>query len=86
MVLGLALIVAIFLMVTVKNREPMDTYYILFTESVSGLGKDCAVLYRGVPVGTVREVRVSDQNEVITSVGIATRRVTLREEPSPRSR
>ncbi|MCC6450290.1 MAG: hypothetical protein IT574_07005 [Candidatus Aureabacteria bacterium] len=40
MVLGLALIVAIFLMVTIKNREPMDTYYILFTESVSGLGKD----------------------------------------------
>ena len=79
MVLGLALIVAIFLMVTIKNREPMDTYYILFTESVSGLGKDCAVLYRGVPVGTVREVRVSDQNEVIACVGIATRRVTLRQ-------
>jgi phospholipid/cholesterol/gamma-HCH transport system substrate-binding protein len=79
MVSGLALIVAIFVMVTIKNREPMDTYYITFIESVSGLGKDCAVLYRGVPVGTVREVRVSDKNEVIASVGIATRRVTLRQ-------
>jgi len=79
LVTGLALIVAIFAMVTIKNREPMDTYYITFAESVSGLGKDCAVLYRGVPVGTVREVRVSDRNEVIANVGIATRRVTLRQ-------
>lgn len=78
LVAGFALIVTIFALVTIKNREHMDTYYITFTESVSGLGKDCAVLYRGVPVGSVREVRVSDQNEVIANVGIATRRVTLR--------
>jgi phospholipid/cholesterol/gamma-HCH transport system substrate-binding protein len=74
---GAALVVLVFATVTVKNREPMETYYVNFSESVSGLGKDCAVLYRGVPVGTVRDVRVSDANEVIVTVGIATRRVTL---------
>jgi phospholipid/cholesterol/gamma-HCH transport system substrate-binding protein len=79
LVVGLALIVVVFAMVTIKNREHMDTYYITFSETVSGLGKDCAVLYRGVPVGSVREVRVSDKNEVIVNVGIATRRVTLRQ-------
>jgi len=77
LIAGLALIVTVFAMVSIKNREHMDTYYITFTESVSGLGKDCAVLYRGVPVGSVREVRVSDKNEVLVNVGIATGRVTL---------
>lgn len=78
LVAGIGLIVIIFAMVSIKNREHMDTYFITFSESVSGLGKDCAVLYRGVPVGIVREVRVSDTNEVVVNVGIATRRVTLR--------
>lgn len=79
LIAGFALIVAVFAMVTIKNREHMDTYFITFHETVSGLGKDCAVLYRGVPVGTVREVRVADNNEVIVNVGIATHRVTLRQ-------
>jgi phospholipid/cholesterol/gamma-HCH transport system substrate-binding protein len=75
---GSALIIAVFTMVSIKNREHMDAYSITFSESVSGLAKDCAVLYRGVPVGSVREVRVSGDNQVIVEVGIATHRVTLR--------
>lgn len=74
---GLALIVILFLIVTVKNRQPMEIYYIKFTESVSGLGKDCDVLYRGVPVGKVEDIRVTEENETLVTVGIAKNRVTL---------
>lgn len=74
---GLALIVALFLTVTMKNRQPMETYYIKFTESVSGLGKDCDVLYRGVPVGKVMDIRVTEENETLVTVGIATNKVLL---------
>ncbi|MCX6357015.1 MAG: MlaD family protein [Candidatus Aureabacteria bacterium] len=78
LIMGLALITAIFTTVSMKNRQPTETYYMAFNESVSGLGKDCTVLYRGVPVGKVEEVKVNDKNEVIVSVGIVTSHVTLR--------
>lgn len=76
---GLALIAALFVTASVKRHEPQETFHIIFTESVSGLGKDCAVLYQGVPVGQVERLRVTEENEVLVTVGIATRRVTLRE-------
>jgi len=79
LIAGLALIIAIFTAASLKNREPSQTYYIIFNESVSSLGKDCAVYYRGVPVGKVEDVHVGDNNEVIVSVGIVTTRVQLRE-------
>lgn len=78
LIAGFALVIAIFVSVSVKNRQPTETYYITFNESVSGLGKDCTVLYRGVPVGKVEEVRVADNDVVAVSVGIMTNRVRLR--------
>jgi phospholipid/cholesterol/gamma-HCH transport system substrate-binding protein len=74
---GLALIVALVAIITIRKREPTETFFIKFTESVSGLGKDCTVLYQGVPVGKVEDIRVTENNEVLVSVGIATQRVTL---------
>lgn len=79
LITGLALIVALFATVAIKNRQPMEMYFIKFTESVSGLGKDCEVLYRGVPVGKVEDIRVTEDNETLVTVGIATNKVTLRE-------
>jgi phospholipid/cholesterol/gamma-HCH transport system substrate-binding protein len=77
LIAGLALIVALFLIVTLRNRQPMETYYIKFTESVSGLAKDCDVLYRGVPVGKVEDIRVTKENETLVTVGIVKSKVTL---------
>jgi len=76
---GLALIISLVVIIAVKKREPTEAYFIKFKESVSGLGKDCTVLYQGVPVGKVEDIRVTEQNEVIVTVGIATQRVTIRE-------
>jgi len=79
LITGLALIVALFATVSIKNRQPMEMYFVKFTESVSGLGKDCEVLYRGVPVGKVEDIRVTEENETLVTVGIATNKVTLRQ-------
>ncbi len=79
LITGLGLIIALFATVSVKNRQPMETYYIKFIESVRGLGKDCDVLYRGVPVGKVQDIRVTEENETLVTVGIAANKVTLRE-------
>jgi ABC-type transporter Mla subunit MlaD len=78
LIAGLALVVVLFLIVTVKNRAPMETYYLQFTESVSGLAKDCDVLYQGVPVGKVEDIRVTEDNESLVTVGVAKNKVTLR--------
>jgi phospholipid/cholesterol/gamma-HCH transport system substrate-binding protein len=43
-------------------QETADRYEILFTGSVTGLQVGSAVRYRGVPVGTVREIRLDPDN------------------------
>ncbi|MDP8237329.1 MAG: MlaD family protein [Candidatus Erginobacter occultus] len=76
---GLALTVLVFVVIALEGRKPRDTYYISFSESVSGLQRDAAVLYRGVPVGKVENIRVQQDNDIVVQVGIETDTVTLRE-------
>jgi len=40
----------------------VDRYYIYFTGSVSGLSVTSKVLYRGVPVGSVADIRIDPEN------------------------
>ena len=76
--LGLALLIGIAILIQINKRRPSDTYFIKFQESVGGLSKDAPVLYRGVPVGKVENISVSDNNEIIVRIGIDRERVTLR--------
>ena len=76
--IGLALFIAIFIIVQERKREPTDTFFIKFQESVSGLGKDSKVLYKGVAVGRVVDVRVTEKNDIIVKIGIEKNRVKLK--------
>ncbi len=77
--IGLALTVLVFIVIAFQGKKPRDIYYISFPDSVSGLQRDAAVLYRGVSVGKVENIRVQENNEIIVQVGIETDTVTLRE-------
>ncbi len=77
--MGLALTVLVFIVIALEGKKPRDTYYISFSESVSGLQRDATVLYRGVPVGKVENIRVREDNDIVVQVGIETDTVTLRE-------
>ncbi len=79
LVIGVFLIAGIFVGISLRNRKPTNFYFIKFEESVSGLGRDAKVVYRGVPVGKVIDVRVTDRNEVIAKLGVEGDLVTLRE-------
>ncbi len=79
LVVGAFLIAGIFVGISLRNRKPTSVYHIKLEESVSGLGQDAKVVYRGVPVGKVIEVRVNDRNEVIATLGVERDLVTLRE-------
>lgn len=46
----------------VKLQESHDTYYVYFTGSVTGLQEGSPVRYRGIPVGTVTDVRLDPDN------------------------
>ncbi len=74
---GTALTVLVFIAIALEGRQPRDTYYITFAEGVGGLQRDAAVLYQGVPVGKVENIRVTEENEVVVQVGIETNTVTL---------
>ena len=76
--IGLLLMILVFVVISVKRREPTDTFFIKFHESVSGLGKDSDVLYLGVPVGKVEDVHVTKDNEIIVKVGIFVNSIKLR--------
>jgi phospholipid/cholesterol/gamma-HCH transport system substrate-binding protein len=76
---GAALVAGVFTLVSFRRRTPAVLYYVKFQESVSGLNKDARVQYQGVPVGKVEEIGVTDTNEVLVTLGLNPRRVTLRE-------
>ncbi len=76
---GTALTVLVFIAIALEGRQPRDTYYITFTESVGGLQRDSSVLYQGVPVGKVENIRVREDNVILIQIGIETNTVHLRE-------
>ncbi len=76
---GAVLVAGVFTLVSFRNRTPTVPYYVKFQESVSGLNKDSQVVYQGVPVGKVEEIAVTATNEVMVTLGLDQRRVTLRE-------
>lgn len=51
-----------------QNRHPFTVY---FTDPVSGLNKGASVQYRGVEVGKVLDVRLSDEREDLIKVDIS---------------
>lgn len=51
------------------DRE-IDTYLIYFTGSVTGLQVGSAVRYRGVPVGTVADIRIAPENVELVEVTV----------------
>ena len=67
------------LFVSGLRTEERHEYYIVFEESVSGLSIGSPVQYMGVPVGTVKDIKVTDTNRVEVSILVSTEKVTLRE-------
>lgn len=61
--------------------ESVRLYDIYFKGSVTGLKQDSSVQYRGVPVGTVKSIRIDPRNVEIIRVRVAIdHRVKLRED------
>ncbi len=44
------------------GKNEYDLYKVLVTESVSGLNTEAPVKYRGVTVGSVKEIKINDEN------------------------
>jgi phospholipid/cholesterol/gamma-HCH transport system substrate-binding protein len=66
MVLGVAFVAGILWLSTGgASRKAYDTYYAYMDESVSGLSLDAPVRYRGVEVGRVRKIALSDNVEQV---------------------
>ncbi|MCX6348870.1 MAG: MlaD family protein [Candidatus Aureabacteria bacterium] len=76
---GAVLLAGVFALFAVRRRTPSTLHYVKFQESVRGLNKDSNVLYQGVPVGKVEKIGVTKENEVIVTISLDQRRVTLRE-------
>lgn len=77
-VVGGALLVLVFGLIgfviwVVKGdiESERDSYYVYFTGSVSGLSKVSDVRYRGVPIGSVTDIRIDPQNVERVRVTIA---------------
>jgi phospholipid/cholesterol/gamma-HCH transport system substrate-binding protein len=74
--MSLGLLVIITALVTLsfdRLFSPKDTYYIAFTDqSLSGIDIGSQVKYLGIPVGTVRNLRINpgNINEIIVTVAI----------------
>src|SRR5215510_9478586 len=51
--------------------QPVDSYHIIFTRSVSGLLPGAAVEYQGVTVGKVDKIRLTDETPPRAAVTVA---------------
>jgi phospholipid/cholesterol/gamma-HCH transport system substrate-binding protein len=75
---GVCLLIAVFAVISIKRRQPTETFHIKFEQSVSGLTNDSNVLYLGVPVGKVQDIRVTKHNDIIVTIDVEKNRITLR--------
>ena len=73
-----ALIIAgALLLISGFKHEERIPYWIEFDESVMGLGAGGSVMYQGLPVGTVADMYVTEQNKAHVEVLITKGKVTL---------
>jgi phospholipid/cholesterol/gamma-HCH transport system substrate-binding protein len=70
---------AILFVLSGLRHKRLDSYSLEFEETVAGLTEGSKVTYRGVPVGKVLDLVVSQENRVRVTVGIDPAKVTLRE-------
>ena len=81
---GLFLIICILLiaggvlLISGYRHEPKVKYWSEFHESVLGLGTNSVVTYLGVPVGTVSNIKVTDEYTAHVDMEIIVNKVTLR--------
>ncbi len=59
------------------KHEEQIPYWIEFDESVLGLSQGAIVYYRGLPVGTVKNMRVNDEGHALVDILISPSKVTL---------
>ena len=77
LVLCLVLITVIIIIVSGAQHEVSDTYYIRFTESITGLSPSSGVAFRGVQVGRVEDIVVTDAGVIKATVSILRNKVKL---------
>lgn len=75
----LVIIVTCVLVIAGYTREPHDSYWVEFDESIQGLTEGGTVVYMGVPVGTVGEIFVTDDLQARVRIDVNRDTVTLRE-------
>ncbi len=61
------------------TTEPYTTYYLVFNDSVLGLGAGGLVEYLGVPVGSVQNIYVDTDGKAKVEIRVDNQKVTLRE-------
>jgi phospholipid/cholesterol/gamma-HCH transport system substrate-binding protein len=78
LVICILLIAGGVLLISGYRHEPKVNYWSEFHESVLGLGTNSVVTYLGVPVGTVSNIFVTDENTAHVDMEITLAKVTLR--------
>ena len=78
LIVCLALIVGGSLLIKGMYHDPGEEYWLEFNESILGLYEGGLVEYLGVPVGKVRNIRVTDSQKALVDILINPEKVTLR--------
>lgn len=73
----LAMLVAGLAVVAGYRGGSEETYTVIFEESVLGLSKGGQVVYEGVPIGRVDDIRIGDRQRAVVKIVIDTERITL---------
>lgn len=76
---SLVIIVTCVLVIAGYTREPHESYWVEFDESIQGLTEGGSVVYMGVPVGRVEEIYVADDLKARVRIQVNLDTVTLRE-------
>jgi phospholipid/cholesterol/gamma-HCH transport system substrate-binding protein len=74
-----AILAVVLIAIAGLREEHLDPYHITFEESVAGLSVGSKVTYRGVPVGKITDLLVSEENLISVTIGVNPEKATLRE-------
>lgn len=75
--ISLVLLVAGLAVVAGYRAGSEKTYTVIFDESVLGLSKGAQVVYEGVPIGRVDDIRIGDKQRAVVKIVIDAERITL---------